>query len=284
MKKILRCILGALGLVGCVRESILSPADYTARCAAEIRKVNPALKVELVRDLQLRVADAHGKLMSVFLDNGYTEYRANPTELSAIVARYAASAGEPVERDRKLDPKRITPVIKDAGWLAEIRASLLARGAKEPPSSVFESFNDQLVIIYAEDTPRNLRYVTPKEIEATGLKRENLRNLAVNNLRGLLPKIELKGGKGTYMVTAGGNYEASLLLLDEIWTEKKIPVDGDYVVAIPSRDVLLVTGSNDKNGIAKLRELSKTTAAKSSYRLTSDLFTYRAGRFTLFTD
>ena len=77
---------------------------------------------------------------------------------------------------------------------------------------------------------------------------------------------------------------ARLLLLDEIWSEKRIPVDGAYVVAIPARDLLLVTGSNDKAAVAKLRELATKAAAQSSYKLTNELFTYRAGHFTLFTD
>ena len=47
------------------------------------------------------------------------------------------------------------------------------------------------------------------------------------------------------MLKAGGDYEASLLLFDDIWRDGQVKVDGDIVVAVPAKDVLLVTGSNN---------------------------------------
>lgn len=70
------------------------------------------------------------------------------------------------------------------------------------------------------------------------------------------------------MLVADGNYEASLLLADEIWQSKQIPVKGDYVVAIPSRDTLLITGSEDVENLAKIKELATSTAKDSPYRRT----------------
>jgi hypothetical protein len=61
-------------------------------------------------------------------------------------------------------------------------------------------------------SPKNISYLTPKELQELGLKREQLRELAVRNLKRLLPKIEFHGGNGVYMLTAGGDYEANCFL------------------------------------------------------------------------
>ena len=75
---------------------------------------------------------------------------------------------------------------------------------------------------------------------------------------------------------------ASLLLLDDIWSGGKLKLSGEIVIAIPTRDVLLVTGSDNKDGVKKLRELAKKTAADGPYSLTDRLFVYRGGKFERF--
>ena len=41
---------------------------------------------------------------------------------------------------------------------------------------------------------------------------------------------------------AGGTFEASLLLLDDLWQEHDDAVDSRLLVAIPSGEILLFTG------------------------------------------
>ena len=83
------------------------------------------------------------------------------------------------------------------------------------------------------------------------------------------------------MYTADGNYEASLLLFDDLW-DGDIKVDGDIVVAIPTRDVLLITGSKNEEGIARLREIVDQVTAEGTYTVSSTLFVYRKGVFRRF--
>ena len=98
----------------------------------------------------------------------------------------------------------------------------------------------------------------------------------------IIPKIERHGDAGIYMVLAGGDYEASLLAVDSLWNHERFDVDGDIVVAIPNRDVLLITGSNNTAGIDKLRETALKSRETGSYPLTSELFVFRNGKFDVF--
>jgi uncharacterized protein YtpQ (UPF0354 family) len=173
------------------------------------------------------------------------------------------------------------PIIKDRGWVEEARTMSKARGFDPDESQVTEDYNGELVIVYAEDTPRNVRYFTSKDLAKAGVERSKLRALAIANLRRVLPKIEAHQGEVYSMYTADGNYEASLLLFDDLW-DGDIRVDGDIVVAIPTRDVLLITGSKNAEGIARLREVADELTAEGTYTISPALFVYRKGKFRRF--
>ena len=85
------------------------------------------------------------------------------------------------------------------------------------------------------------------------------------------------------MLVAGGNYEASLLLLDHVWNGGSLKVQGEIVIGVPARDLLLVTGSENQRGLARIREIAAEVVAESPYALTRELFVYRKGRFVRFT-
>ena len=54
------------------------------------------------------------------------------------------------------------------------------------------------------------------------------------------------------------------------------------MVAIPARDTLLVTGSEDPEGLAKMKAAVAKITAANTYRLTEALFVYREGKFVKF--
>jgi uncharacterized protein YtpQ (UPF0354 family) len=95
--------------------------------------------------------------------------------------------------------------------------------------------------------------------------------------------VQLQQAGDVAMMTANGDYEASLLLFDHIWRGGKIKMNGDIVVAIPAKDVLMITGSKSRKGIAAVRELAAKYKAESRYDITDTLFVYRDGRFVRFT-
>jgi len=258
----------------------LGRAQFTEHVAGQLRKAVPGLTVTVIRDLELRAVTKDQRESTVFLDNAYAELAHDPDDLDAIVARHVASAKETMGRKApQVRRDRIVPVIKDRGWLEEVRRSLRERGARKELAQVWEEYNSELVIVYAEDSPKNIRYLGEDDLRALGLSRGELRPLAIRNLLSILPKIELHGQGGLYMMTAGGDYEASLILADRIWDGGEVKVDGDVVVAIPARDVLLICGSRDSPAIAKVREIAARTAKEAPYRLTAALLVRRNGKF-----
>lgn len=286
MNRLLQSLLAAIGLsTGCTKSEFISPTEFTAEMSEAMRQAKPDLKVVTVRDLELSVTTADGRPSTSFLHNAYDLYRQDPKGKADVIKRFVTAGLESIDTIRDgVDRMRIVPVIKDRPWLEESRQVRLGRGAKELPEQVYEDFNADLVILYAEDSPKNIRYVTPKDLELSKIEREDLRALAKENLMRLIPKIERHGSNGLYMITAGGDYEASLLLMDSIWTDLQNDIQGEVVVAIPTRDLMLVTGSQFPQGLAKMKQMVIDASSKGSYRLTQKLFVHRNGRFEEFRE
>jgi uncharacterized protein YtpQ (UPF0354 family) len=130
-----------------------------------------------------------------------------------------------------------------------------------------------LWIVYAEDSPQSLRYL-PGDISTT---LPELRQRAIRYLRSALPSVQRHGGGPCYMLTAGGNFEASLLLLNEIWDQQAKQVKGELVAAAPSRDVVMFTGSDSPAGLAELRTAVHRIHSSGSYPVSETLLVWRHG-------
>ncbi len=276
--KRLFALLSCLVSFACTPQT-LSPSRFTEEFSKAVRLASPSTRVAVKSDLEVLLTNSAGKDSTVFLDNAYKEYLQDNYGIDGVIQRYVASYLDVRYDEVAIDRSLIVPVIKDRQWLSDISQSLQNSGKNQPLEHVVEDLNERLVIVYAEDSPNSIRYLIPKNLEEIGLSKAELRKLSIENLKRVLPDIELHKGPLVSMITAGGSFEASLLLFDDLWNGDSIKVEGDLVVAIPSRDLLLVTGSKTPGGIAKLRELATRSLQKASYHLTDELFVYQNGQF-----
>jgi len=82
------------------------------------------------------------------------------------------------------------------------------------------------------------------------------------------------------MLTMGGNYESSLILLD-IWKKDNFPVDGDIVIGVPARDLIFVTGSNDKENIQRIKDKVKEVNDMGDHVVSNKLFVLTENKFKI---
>lgn len=281
MKYLLTSLLCAIGLSSFANQAI-SPERFTNDFFKVLSEALPTHSVTITEPLKLRIEAQDGKESFAFLENAYNEYLSNPSEKAEIINRFLSSAIETATTSEQLSPKFIVPIIKDVAWIEDMKKVGINNGLKGSTEQVFDDFNGDLVIVYAEDSPTNINYFSPEKLKDAGIDRDELRALAISNLRRLLPPVETHNGELVSMLTAGGDYVASLLLIDELWNDGTLTVDGEIVVAIPSRDVILFTGSRNKAGVKKLQELASNAVAEGTYTLTDQLFVYRNGKFQRF--
>jgi len=277
MRPLLGVLFSVVAICVAICAEMLTPPAFTQEFARALARTRPSANVSVADDLKLTIRETDGLVRNIQLNNSYNEYKLDPQRFDDLVATFSAIFSQP-SKEAGLDRTRIIPVIKDRQWLDELHNTLKAKGVAQ--QHLAERFNDELVIVYAQDDPNRMRYLTTQE--DFGLSRAELRSLAIANLKRVLPKIEMGRVGDVALMSAGGNYEASLLLIDDIWSSGQIQVNGDIVVAIPTRDTLLVTGSRSRSGLKLVRELTAKFKAQGPYELTDTLFRYRDGRFTKF--
>jgi uncharacterized protein YtpQ (UPF0354 family) len=110
-----------------------------------------------------------------------------------------------------------------------------------------------LLIFYAFDVGGHYEIVSYGDLERLGVTTDELHNRALLNLRGLKLDVRAHKGDRIIMLAAGGNYEATLILLPEIWDSVSQMVSGSIVAAVPARDVLYFTGDADRENLADMR-------------------------------
>ena len=271
-----------MGLASAVRAEIEPPEQFTKEYADTLRAAVSGGKVKIEKDLELKLTTAGGSESSVFLNNAYDAYKQDPAKKEEVIRRYVGSAAETAATlNATVDRTRIVPVIKDRLWLQATRATMRSKGIEKPPEWIMEDFDQQFVILYAEDSEKSIRYLSPADLKATKLAPGELRTVACENLKRLLPKIEQYRSHGCYVLSAGGSYEASLLLLDSLWKDQ-VKVKGEIVMAVPARDIFLVAGSEDANGLESLKKMAREYFGERVYPLTSKLFVYRKGKLEEF--
>lgn len=263
-------------------EPVMTSAEFTEEVARRVRAASPELDVQVLGELNLGINIVDDGGNRAFLNNAYQMYQGESARnRSDLIDRFVhsfAEAAAGLERSRDA----IIPIIKDRGWLEEIRESMQRMGSEKIQNNVYEEINDDLVVVYAIDTPSNIAYLNPDELEGLGVQREELRALAVRNLRGLLPGLEVHRGDLVSMVTADGNYEASLLLFADLWEREREKLRGVPVAAVPARDLLFFADSAKPDAITHLRQLATKMHAEASYALTDRLFILREGRWLPF--
>jgi uncharacterized protein YtpQ (UPF0354 family) len=216
-----------------------------------------------------------GATRTINLTNFYTIYSTEPERLKDLIQTQVAFLVSPPRTT--LDPSRIIPVVKDRAWLREYQEKVKAAGGSQ--EQLVEDLNNELVISYAEDTPHAMHHLTTDDYSGD---RGKLRAFAIKNLLRVLPKIEMHViNEYVSIVSAGEDYTPSLLLLEDLWTGGQIKVKGEIVVAVPARDVILVTGSRSVK-MTNFRAFAADLYAKGPYSLSEKAFVFRNNTFTTY--
>ena len=240
---------------------LVSKLDFTKQYVAKVEATYPGVKGQIVGPLEITFTRNDGTESKSFLENAYRQYSNDPDSLHETISKYVDSLQSlysPNESETNLAVENLFPVIKHKKYITEIqRLQKKFDNAKETGAFpyYYEQLNAELVVLYAFDSEKSMSLAQLKDIEALGLHPGQLRKIAVGNLSRYLPQLKRQGDETLSMLIADGNYEASLLLFDDIWTKDNFSVKGDIVVFVPSRDIVLVTGSDDKDGLQKAREI-----------------------------
>jgi len=255
----------------------LNENEFASKFVAALQKKAKGITVILINELEITLRHK-GEGCKHFLDNAYSEYTRESNDLKNIINKYVdASVAMYTETERTVTVEQIVPVIKDKRFVAgleDLNSDFESR-------HIYEPYNSELFIFYAADTEYNIHYLQPNELPELGIKKDELRQIATKNLKEIL-EIKRHGSETLFMLIAGGTYEASIILMD-IWDKETFPVKGNIVIGLPSRDMLLITGSQDSEGLHKLYDMVARTNAEGDHLVSEQLFELKDGKFELLT-
>lgn len=255
-------------------KSKLSEKDFGKKYFDKLSEKVKGLKFISLYGLELRTKVDGQDEMRHLLDNSYAEYKNDPKDLDEIIEKYTNASKELFEPKEAVRLDRIVPIIKDQRFINET----LKLNPDFEKDFLIERYNDELFIFYAENKETTIGYLKRDEIESLNIEFEGLKEKAIQNLGELATKIERHGEDGQFMLTMGGDFESSLILL-KIWDKENFPVKGEIILAIPARDLVLITGSDDSENIDKVKAKVKEINETGDHVVSDRLFILRNDKF-----
>lgn len=227
--------------------------------------LKPDLSISAMKD---------GKEAVIYIENAYGAYKIAPDSIDETLRGYVKAIATAFVEERPIDIANIIPLIKPITFMNATASGDKALAAP----MVTEQYNDQLAICYAEDTKEGFRFLLEDTLDSLKISRDSLYPLAVRNLLRIIPDVETYKKDGIYMLSAGGFYDASLILLPSLW-QRLDSIEGEWIIAVPKRDFLMLTGSRNKEGLKQMRRIAKEDFKVGQYPVSEQLFRWNGKKF-----
>ena len=125
------------------------------------------------------------------------------------------------------------------------------------------------------DDEVDYKYVQYRHLEQDRIDEAELHRIGLGNLAELVEKRETRVQHygNVFAVLMGGDFEASLLLLDGLWDGNfRQFVRGEYAAAIPARDVLAFCDASSAEGIDELRQIISRIHPSGDHLITDKIY------------
>ena len=171
------------------------------------------------------------------------------------------NATEVVSGNIIIKKEEIFPLVRTTSFINDLK--------RELPDLLYENINSELGVIYLV---RNEKVsLTTGDLKNLRLDRLALKSLAVQNLIDQVEVgVEEEGSR--YTIVADGKFEASFLVVSELWSKDNIPVEGTITIGVPSNNVLLITGSGNAADMNWIRHRVAQAYVESNIPISDKLF------------
>jgi sulfur relay (sulfurtransferase) DsrF/TusC family protein len=170
----------------------------------------------------------------------------------------------------------VRPYVK-AILSEEESGKVVSVGPSETP--VARDLGNGLCVLYVVDRGDRFEYVQARHLQKYEIDEEALHTVAIRNLEKLALEVRLHPYGQICGVLMGGNFEASMLLLDSFWESLRQRVQTTFAVAVPARDILAFCDSGSAEGINELNALIDRVWPKGDHLISRDLYLRVDGRW-----
>ena len=232
----------------------LTQDEFAQWVSDGIRKAGATADIVYDRErFCLSQGDKDGTVL--FLTNAYNEYCSAPEPVRLkVFQKYVRSwfIGAMTLPDSfdDLHPD-VLPIVRARSYF-DLNRTNAGKGTVLP----HQVLGEHLAVGLAYDLPQAMRSITQENLDGWGVTFYEAMEAARHNLTQLQHAfIGPTQGEGVYLSTVRDGYDSSrLILLDLI---RRLRVAGDFVAMVPNPDTLIVTGSEDMDGLKGMLALAK---------------------------
>lgn len=243
------------------------PEAFAEAVAGMLKKLQPEYAVELVGPRELLV---NGRRLD--LENLFRMVNHEPGRGSEIVEHYldqlfATDAIQLMSMSLDFARQRIMPRIQPEAIFNHLSREQVAH----------VPYVNDTVIVFVTDLPHMTVSITTEQMLRWKLSIEEVEDLARANLDEYAPDLELQiveskeGGKAAILSQHDG-YDAARLLLSGLHARLAAQLGGDFLVAIPARDMFVAFTPGPDPFVTRLRDRVQHDFRRLPYPITSDFF------------
>ncbi len=223
---------------------------------------------------------------TVFLGNVYANFCSAPRNArQSILSEFVTSAASipdlpSIPSDFATAKPSLMPVIRDAAYFSMIQ--LLNRKNKNDHGAdvVLKNLAEGLAVGLGFDTKHNITSINRDVFAQWGVSLEEAFKAAKDNLWERTDPNRFAGRNGVYWGEWADSYDSSRILLTELIY--RLSIDGDPIAFVPSRDQIVVTGTNNSAGLASILESGMENHFNQGHPLSPDLYVLEDGTWSVF--
>ncbi|RIN32533.1 DUF1444 domain-containing protein [Staphylococcus succinus] len=216
----------------------------------------------------------NGEGVTVKLSKIVAKYNNQKEKIVDEIVYYVEEAIEQMKGDTLsgIDDIQIMPVLRSPSF---------DKKDKNGNKFVIERHTAETNIYYAVDLGKSYRLVDEQMLEQMKLTKQQLKEMALFNIRKLENKYTTDEVKGNifYFVNSNDGYDASRILNTTFLNEIQDQCEGEMLVAVPHQDVLIIADIRNKTGYDVMAHLTMEFFTKGLVPITSLSLGYDKGHF-----
>ncbi|KRG10448.1 DUF1444 domain-containing protein [Staphylococcus sp. NAM3COL9] len=240
------------------------------------RLSKPEVKFTFNReDETLRISRVdNGKGVTVKVATIVAKYKEQKENIVDEIVYYVEEAIEQMKGEglSEVNSAQIMPVLRSPSF---------DKKDKDGNAFVIEEHTAETNIYYVVDLGKSYRLMDEKMLESMKLSKQQLKEMALFNVRKLENKYTTDEVKGNifYFINSNDGYDASRILNTTFLNEIQDQCEGEMLVAVPHQDVLVIADIRNKTGYDVMAHLTMEFFTKGLVPITSLSLGYDRGHF-----
>lgn len=240
------------------------------------RLIKPEVKFTFNReDETLRISRVdNGKGVTVKVATIVAKYKEQKENIVDEIVYYVEEAIEQMKGEglSEVNSAQIMPVLRSPSF---------DKKDKDGNAFVIEEHTAETNIYYVVDLGKSYRLMDEKMLESMKLSKQQLKEMALFNVRKLENKYTTDEVKGNifYFINSNDGYDASRILNTTFLNEIQDQCEGEMLVAVPHQDVLIIADIRNKTGYDVMAHLTMEFFTKGLVPITSLSLGYDKGHF-----